>query len=258
MNSQVNSQMNLIPHIFVVSLPRCTKRRQQVQHRLGALGLGYEMFDAVDGAAMDPRQDEPRLNKEYWRRLRGRDLSAGEIGAFMSHYKVWESMINRDLETAIVLEDNCFFEPDFADTVRDVTAAQWQWDIVLLSAKKRFAVDRTLCEVGNGRHLVRFRRRVGTTRAYLLTITAARRLVEYCGQIRAPIDWLYAEWWLNGLRFYAVSPAVAVRDQISSTIGRPSRRRRTLGEYLWAKKELTLSFARRRIALCTVAPRRKP
>ena len=42
------------PPIYVVSLARGVARRAAMCERLDALGLGYEVVDAVDGAVADP------------------------------------------------------------------------------------------------------------------------------------------------------------------------------------------------------------
>ncbi|MGI9307073.1 MAG: glycosyltransferase family 25 protein [Gammaproteobacteria bacterium] len=248
--------MTETPPLVVISLPRAQERRAAISRRLDALGLNYEIFDGIDGKTLNPEEYAPRLNKEYWRRLRGRDLTAGEIGCFMSHYAVWELMAERGWECMIVLEDSCIIDPQFSETAQKVLESEWAWDVVLLSARKQYAVDRTLCELGGGRRLVRFRRRVGTTRAYMIRASAARSLIEYCREIRAPIDWLYAEWWENGLQFYAVIPALTNRDDVPSLIGRPPRARRNFSEWLWARKTLCLSFIKRHRRL-SVAPQRR-
>ena len=79
--------------------------------------------------------------------------------------------------------------------------------------------------------LVRYRRRVGGCVGYLVRLEAARALLHYCWCIRAPIDWLYAEWWRNGLAFYAVDPAIVTHTGVRSTIRTLPKVRRTALEH---------------------------
>ena len=56
---------------------------------------------------------------------------------------------------------------------------------------------------------------------------SAEALLHYCWRIRAPVDWLYAEWWRNGLVFLAVDPAIVRGAGWPSTIGTRPKVRRT-------------------------------
>ncbi len=238
-------------------MARCPERQRAIRARLEPLGLDYEIFYGVDGNTLKQEDYAHRINKEYWRCLRGRNLSAGEIGCFISHYSLWEMLIKNNLQTAIILEDDCILQPCFTEVVREILTVEYKWDIVLLSARKQYAIDRVLCKIGNGRRLVRFRRRVGTARAYMIQLPATKQLINYCYKIRAPIDWLYAEWWYNRVQFYAITPGITIQDNVPSVIGKPSRLPRTLEEWFWARKHLIMSFVHRHWHRLTIPPQKK-
>ena len=111
-------------------------------------------------------------------------------------------------------------------------------------------MDRVLPLLGGSRSLVRFRRRAGGAVGYLIRLEAAEVLLHYCWRIRAPIDWLTAEWWQNGLRYYAVDPRIVSHAGLRSTIcTNPKVRRIPLehiaaGFYRWADR-LHLRAARK-------------
>jgi collagen beta-1,O-galactosyltransferase len=42
-----------------------------------------------------------------------RPLKLGEIGCFLSHYKVWNDVVENNYERVVVLEDDVVFEPSF-------------------------------------------------------------------------------------------------------------------------------------------------
>lgn len=88
----------------------------------------------------------------------------------------------------------------------------------MLAPKRRYRVDREIAALAADRSLVRFARRVAGAVGYLIRLEAAEDLLHYCWRIRAPIDWLYAEWWKNGLRVYAVDPAIVLHAGLPSTI----------------------------------------
>ncbi|MGI9297599.1 MAG: glycosyltransferase family 25 protein [Gammaproteobacteria bacterium] len=194
------------PPIFVISLARAKDRRAAIQSRLDSLGLRYEIFDAVDG--------EQVSQKDKWRFVRDDDLvlhrgvrlNDGEIGCALSHYKVWQTIAVGRIPAALVLEDDVVPPPDLESIVRDVLQCKTKWDIVILHAKKPYRHS-VLEDLGGGRNLVRFNRKVAGSVAYLITAAAAEKLVAYCCEFRAPIDYMYAEWWRNGLEFLGVLPA---------------------------------------------------
>lgn len=227
-----------------------------MRERLDALGVDYEITDAVDGAALDLRQYENRLRADKWKFLRGRELSRGEIGCYLSHYNLWQR-IAAGGECALILEDDVIPGDGFAEVVLRLPKVRWHWDVVLLSARKRYALDRALCELGKGRRLVRYRKRVGTTRAYMITPQGARKLLDYCYEIRAPVDWLYAEWWKNDVAFYGVDPAVASHAQTESVIGKPKRLRRGFREWSHAQVLRHIDWWRRNWYRHKYPPRKK-
>ena len=75
---------NTLPPIFVISLARATERRATIRQELA--GFDFELIDAVDGDKLPANQYQHRIQTEWWRVMRGRELSPGEIGCFLSHY----------------------------------------------------------------------------------------------------------------------------------------------------------------------------
>ena len=43
---------------------------------------------------------------EFEEPYHGRPLTYGEIGCFMSHYNIWQDMVDRNLDTVLILEDD--------------------------------------------------------------------------------------------------------------------------------------------------------
>ena len=44
-----------------------------------------------------------------------RPMTMGEIGCFLSHYRIWEKMLKDDLNEVLILEDDIRFEPYFKE-----------------------------------------------------------------------------------------------------------------------------------------------
>ena len=246
-----------LPPIFVISLARAAARREKVRAQLNSLGLRYTMIDAVDGAALDLAQYSDRLRFDKWKFLRGRELSRGEIGCFLSHYQLWEKLAAQQTQCALVLEDDISPDENFAEVAAAAAKVKWWWDVILLSARKRYKIDRVLCDLPHGRRLVRFNKRVGTTRAYLINQSGIKKLLGICRDISAPIDWRYAEWWLNGIEYYAVDAAITKDGKHPSTIGEPNKMRRGVGEYLLASAVRFHNWQGRHLYRWAHPPRKK-
>ena len=222
------------PPIFVISLVRDTERREAMKKELA--GLDFQFFDAVDGRELDEPKYRHRMQADWWRVMRGRRMSPGMIGCFLSHYAVWERMVESGTPYAIVFEDDARLDDDFTVVIEKImeNAAAAEWDVILLSAKKRYPIDRALTSLHGDRRLVRYGRRVGGTVGYLIRREAAEALLHYCWRIRAPISWLYAEWWQNGLTFLSVDPAVAHHAGVPPVIERQPRVKRAMSERMAA------------------------
>ena len=240
---------NTFPPIFVVSLSRETERRAAMQRELAE--FEFEFVEAVDENDLTEANYRHRLHADWWRRMRGRELSASEIGCFLSHYALWERIVAARIPCAIILEDDARLEDGFSVIVEEILKAETRWDFVSLSPKRRYSVDRVLSVLDGSRSLVRFRRRFGGLVGYLIRREAAETLIHYCWGIRAPIDWLHAEWWHNGLRLYAVDPAIVRGAGLPSTIKTRTKAKRTALEHIAASfyrlsDRLHLLVARRR------------
>ncbi len=200
-----------------------------MREQLQGLNLDYEVFDAIDGKTFSPADYPIPLNDEFWRKKRGWNLTPGEIGCFLSHYTLWQKIAANQIPAALILEDDAVLPFSLDLIVRDVLKCKTKWDIVILHPKKPFAHS-VAEDLPDNRRLVRFHRRVGQTVAYIITAKTAQKLLQICGEMRAPIDWMYAEWWRNGLDYFGVLPAPVRESKAASTIERAPKNPRTIGD----------------------------
>lgn len=198
-----------MPPIFVISLTREPERRALMAQEL--TGFDFEFFEGVDGAALDVASFADRLDTMWFRIMRRRNLRPGEVGCFLSHYGLWERLVETRTPYALILEDDARLEDGFREIVAEVMSIQDEWDIAYLAETKRpQRMVRMVAALDSGRRLIQCRRRM-SGRGYLIRLEAAEVLLRYCWRIRSQIDDLYSKWWKNGLRVYAVDPAI-VRD----------------------------------------------
>ncbi len=109
--------------------------------------------------------------------------SPDETGSFLSHRHMWKQIITRNLDYALVLENNIKVIDDNARAAihRTVNKAPKDWDIILLHRSMNsdyYPVDNILDTSTNWIGLL----------AYLITQTGAKRLLKLTVGCQNPID----------------------------------------------------------------------
>ena len=229
--------------IFVISLARAEGRRAAMRARLDKLGADYEIVDAVDGATLTADDyGDNILRRDKFRRKFGREILDGEIGCYLSHYRLWERMVAEKIPSALVLEDDTDWDEDLLAVADDIDNLDWAWGVVLLSNMERKKIrGRVLAPVGDNRQVLLCSKRRVTTAGYVISQMGAWALLQYCREITAPIDMSYGEWWQSEIPFYAVSPPVVWQTEPESLIVKERFKKAPLSDRiaasLWRKKD---------------------
>jgi glycosyl transferase family 25 len=119
----------MIP-VFVITLPHATQKQMQMRDRLQSLNIPFEFVEGVDGRLLSEEELQKVFDKEKsynhykWYRNRigsaGIELSRGEIGCVLARRKIFQKMINENIDRAIVLEDDVFVTEDFLPVVEKI------------------------------------------------------------------------------------------------------------------------------------------
>lgn len=128
--------------IFLINLERRPERLIKMSNILALLGVDFRRFDAVDGQKIS-RSEEllkikflPGYEDPYHRR----PMKQGEIGCFLSHYKIWKEIVKRKLERVIILEDDLRFSEDGIErlnkVIEDLIKTKLEWEFIYLGRKK--------------------------------------------------------------------------------------------------------------------------
>ena len=76
---------------------------------------------------------------EFKEPYHGRPITYGEIGCFMSHWKVWNDVIEKKYSKVVVFEDDVRFEPYFRSKMQrllaELDAIKLNWDLIFLGRK---------------------------------------------------------------------------------------------------------------------------
>jgi len=118
--------------IFVITLPQATQKQKQIKERLGSLNIPFEFVEGVDGRLLSEEELQKVFDKEksynYYKWYRNRtgsagvELSIGEIGCTLAHRKIFRKIVDENIDSAIILEDDVFVTEDFLPTIKKVIA----------------------------------------------------------------------------------------------------------------------------------------
>ncbi len=240
--------------VFVINLPQELERRRHMEAELARVGLTAEFVPGVDGSRLR-EEDWRRYDKETSLQVYGVDMLAGEIGCYLSHYRLLQRMLDENLDVALILEDDVRFEDDFPDVLAALMQAPRDWLLVRLSTSRRTSADwaanrgRAVAQLTPRYRLLRLGTHVLGAGAYLVTRAGAQRLVDYGCKIVMPIDHTMDRYWENGIKPYVVSPfPVQQRQDLPSSIGNrdPRRRYRMPKGVLWRRRWTRLQDSMRK------------
>lgn len=97
---------DMFDQIYLINLERRTDRRERMDHSFDVLGYDVKPIDAVDGKLLsDDKLNEMGITilPGYQDPWSGRTMTYGEIGCFLSHYKVWQDVVKNNHETVSIL-----------------------------------------------------------------------------------------------------------------------------------------------------------
>jgi glycosyl transferase family 25 len=119
--------------IYVVSMERNAKRRELLQSSLPGLSLTY--IGGVDGRMLSDEEVREHYDDEAARKRYGRSLSRGQLGCALSHRQIYADIVDRQLDRALILEDDALPNVENLSSVDSVLAQlPSDWDFLYLYA----------------------------------------------------------------------------------------------------------------------------
>ena len=92
---------------FVINLDRAKDRRQHMDNILSPIDiLDVEYIRAIDGKELNDEEAGQLFDTELSYKRYGRNLSFAEISCSLSHHKCYKEIVKRNLECALILEDD--------------------------------------------------------------------------------------------------------------------------------------------------------
>ncbi|KAF4075501.1 hypothetical protein AMELA_G00235120 [Ameiurus melas] len=169
--------------VFMINLLRRPDRRERMLRTLWEQDITCKIINAVDGKALNESQIRAlgiSMLPGYSDPYHGRPLTRGELGCFLSHYNIWTEIVERGLQTSLVLEDDLrfelFFKRRLQKLMQDVEAEGLDWDLIYIG-RKRMQTDDPEKPVPNVRNLVEADYSYWTL-GYMISFQGANKLLR--------------------------------------------------------------------------------
>ncbi|XP_061566902.1 procollagen galactosyltransferase 1 [Cololabis saira] len=169
--------------VFMINLQRRTDRRERMLTALHEQEIACKVTAAVDGKAMNVSEVQAmgiHMLPGYSDPYHGRPLTKGELGCFLSHYNIWKMVVERGLQTSLVIEDDLRFEVFFKrrlmNLMSEIDSEGLDWDLIYIG-RKRNQVDHPEKAVANIHNLVEADYSYWTL-GYMISLQGAQKLLN--------------------------------------------------------------------------------
>uniref|UniRef100_A0A1I7TME6 Glycosyltransferase 25 family member n=1 Tax=Caenorhabditis tropicalis TaxID=1561998 RepID=A0A1I7TME6_9PELO len=170
-----------VDKIYLINLKRRKERLEKMMKIFNLLGVEFEVLEATDGQKLE---DLPKYLKNYhildgyMDPITKRPMKNGEIGCFLSHYRIWQDVLKNNYKKVIVFEDDLRFSHDgltrIKEVLQDLEASQKQWDLIYLGRKKQSDTEELW--IPHHRHLSSVEYSYWTL-GYMLSFSGAQKLL---------------------------------------------------------------------------------
>ncbi len=221
--------MTQVP-VLLINLNRSKQRLRDSAGALDALGINYERVEAVDGASLSEYDlnlfKAPDYSAYY------KKLSLAEFGCYFSHRKCWQLICERNIERAIILEDDFSLRPEFADLCNKLSFLPVDWECLKLMEfpEKRNAIANIdFCSW----NIVAYDKTPCRTGAYAITLSGAAKMLAHSKKIARPVDIDFQYAWEHHVTTLGIKPYPVVAENGSaSTIDESFSRKSADSSYL--------------------------
>ena len=199
----------VIPPVFVINLDKSTKRMARISERLNHLDIPFERISGVYGADLSKQEIAehycPKLNQKNYRR----PLGLGEIGCYISHIKVWQTIVDQKISCALILEDDIQLGDNFKSIAEHLSAYSNDFDMIKLYVRKLKPKIIASTPITNKHHLCVLKKIPISTPAQLVSYSGAKKLISNFSKFGRPVDVDIQHWWEADLKILSTFPSVA-------------------------------------------------
>ena len=230
---------------YIIHLARASDRRQQVQRLKEQAPVQAEVIDAVDGKTLAAETIEAVYRRLLHKPHYPFELRIAEIACFLSHRKCWQSIVDQNLDAALILEDDVEIDENVFSPAFDLAMQNYSPDVyVRFPQKQREVAASTLATTSTHRLIVPKVTNVGM-QGQLVGIGAARTLLDNTRQFDRPVDTLLQMTWLTEVQPTSVYPS-GISERSAQLGGSCIGKRKSWREVV--KREILRPLYRRKLA----------
>ena len=228
------------PHIFVLTLAGAEDRRGPLVKQLDDQRLSYELFFGIDGRSGLPAEYENLIDRQSAQENLGRPMSDPEFACALSHNKIYQKIIEREISCAIILEDDVTISDQlvpFFDSIPDPPC-----DMLLLGYSKGRFSRRKVANVGDGLRMHKILLAPYGTTGYMVTSFAACWFAKVSHKISYVADWPFD---ITAIDSRAVVPRLVEHSQIAEDLSVVQTSRSQVRAKKSVKRFLAVSYWKR-------------
>lgn len=220
---------------FLINLDKSTDRLERSQAILAEQNIDFDRVSAVYGADLSQQQLAQAYNYQlphaYYKKL-----NVGEIGCYLSHRKVWQEIVDQQLDFAVILEDDFNIVGDFNAMLSTIEQLDFDWHYIKLAEHTRRRNTLFKAKL-NEFDLVVYDKVPARTCAQVVSLAGAKKLLASSQPFKRPIDIDLQYWWekdinVLGLTPYVVTPNDTAVSEIDKLAKRNKAEKSMLRKYL--------------------------
>ena len=134
-------------NIFIINLKKDKDKKNEMEKKLTNYGINN--YEFILGIIPENQYLELFENISKDEDHIGRINYVGELGCFLSHQKIWNKVINEDIENCLILEDDIFFHLKFQEILDKNINVFDTYDIVFLGANQSIFTNKIIQNIKN-------------------------------------------------------------------------------------------------------------
>lgn len=193
--------------IVLINLRRAAERRARMTQEFGALGLQYEIREAIDGRNLSA-EHLAQVDRQGRRQLGLYPQANGSIANWLTQREAMKDLVENGPEMMAIFEDDARLTPDLPEVLGALEEQRFSFDVVVLQRRhprRRFIPEVRLTD----RHTAgRVRYSDSGSEGYVITRAAAAHFLETTPRMVLAIDQALSRFWHSGLNVFYVDPPV--------------------------------------------------
>jgi len=230
---------------LIIHLTRASDRRKQVDLLKEQSRTPAEVIDAVDGETLAAETIQSVYHRSLHKPHYPFELRIAEIACFLSHRKCWQAIVDRNLDAALILEDDVELDESVFFPALELAVQNYSPDkYVRFPQKQREDAASTLATTPTHRMIIPKVTNVGM-QGQLVGKGAAKTLLEKTRKFDRPVDTLLQMTWLTEVSMTSIYPS-GITERSAQLGGSCIGKRKSWKEIV--KREILRPLYRRKLA----------